>query len=472
MKKLLAFLLVAALILSMGTTVFAIKGGDGDLNGAIAFEFSSEAYINGLKYGNADRTLKADSENANSYDVTALYEFSDTQTQAQFHLTEQAVEAFSNSSLTYVNILIRNAQDEAQNLYFYVTYNGNTKTSVAPGWSIVSIEKKYMLASNAGETGSYSTGNAFTITGGAAGQKFNIDKIWLTEEHPDNYSYAVSSDSAILWQFNSAEAVDDVSIANADCPTLNVDYNNVNAYNVSATFTTNGVRKMQFKFENNTVQETDENGNYKYDYLNFLVGNLSSEDIIGFGCGINSFATAITSINPGWSVVSVPIDTLFRPSTSSATGKRNEYSNVYSSGMALQMCDDKGGNGTNKISGIVYNFDMIWVSKTPAAVGDADNLGIIVSQVPLTCTDAVINSDGTASCKITNWPGERFVVIFATYNADGSLNSVDCVKDYDGGENKETVVNSSKALTIPEGGTTKVMVWNGFGEIAPMTTVK
>ena len=136
------------------------------------------------------------------------------------------------------------------------------------------------------------------------------------------------------------------------------------------------------------------------------------------------------------------------------------------------MCDDKGGNGTNKISGIVYNFDMIWVSKTPAAVGDADNLGIIVSQVPLTCTDAVINSDGTASCKITNWPGERFVVIFATYNADGSLNSVDCVKDYDGGENKETVVNSSKALTIPEGGTTKVMVWNGFGEIAPMTTVK
>ena len=176
-NKFLSFFLIIIILASFFSVSAFANSAD-----VAAFEFSSESYINGLKYGKADRTLKVDSDNANSYDVTALYEISGTQTQAQFYLTEQAVAAFSNSNLKYVNILIRNAQEEAQQLYFYVTYNGNAKASVAPGWSIFSIEKKYMLASNAGETGSYTTGNAFTVTGGASGQKFNIDKIWLTAD--------------------------------------------------------------------------------------------------------------------------------------------------------------------------------------------------------------------------------------------------------------------------------------------------
>ena len=78
------------------------------------------------------------------------------------------------------------------------------------------------------------------------------------------------------------------------------------------------------------------------------------------------------------------------------------------------------------------------------------------------------NGKSKASCKVSNWPGERFVILFASYNADGSLCELTYVKDYDGSANTDKVYETSD-ITVPEGGKTKIMVWNGFGEISPMT---
>ena len=50
MKKILAFLLTTALILSIGTTVFAVKGGDGGFEGDVAYAFDSQETINSIDF--------------------------------------------------------------------------------------------------------------------------------------------------------------------------------------------------------------------------------------------------------------------------------------------------------------------------------------------------------------------------------------------------------------------------------------
>lgn len=464
MKKILAFLLTTALILSMVPTVFAVKGGDGGFEGDVAYAFDSQEAINSIEYFKTK--LVVDSSVTKSYPVSARYTVPDGDTVTQFRLTDNAVKAFNNPDNKYVNMLIYNAQSTSAKVYVYVTYNVSNATTLAPGWNTISVTKDSCFYSGTAST--VTTGGGLTIgeSSPVAGNVYYIDTIWLSENKAGYYSYDFDSDSKEMWQFNEVSAITDASLYAAQDVKFTADTTNVNAYNISAKYTTNTRRRVQLKLKDNTLQEKDGDA-WKYNYVNVLICNPSSTEVT-FGCGVSGSSQVTLPV--GWSVASFEIDKLFLVGNNTYKRGGSNYANGLT-GTAFNLSEQPGGNNP-QTNGIVYNIDMIWASKTPAAIGTADANGSIVSQITLTCTDAVINSDGMASCKITNWPGERFVVIFATYNADGSLNSINCVRDYDGDENKETVVNSTNALTVPEGGTTKVMVWNGFGEIAPMTTVK
>lgn len=486
MKKFIAFLLTTALIMTMGPASFALKGGDADVAGVMAFEFNSESAVSTLHYVNRDNAADPNVKLVASQEQTKSYAYSAKLTVVgaygtKFFFTDKAAEAFNDEAMKYVNIQIYNAQSTQRRLIFNVTYNASGRVYVQPGWNVVTLPvescfnggTRSLSTTSYEEKGELATAfNIAPVTTITAGDVFYVDRIWLSATDSSVETYKVADDSSVLWEFNNSTAVDNVTIANANCPDLMIDSSFVNAYNVSATFTTNGSRRMQMKFYDNKLQEVNSSGEYVYDYINFIIGNPSNEPV-NFGCGVVSYGTALVTINPGWSIVSVPINNLFRPMSSSHAGKRTDYANVYTSGQSLQLCDDAGGNGLTGISGIKYNFDMIWLSKTPAAVGSADASGQIVSQKNLSCSDTAVidNGDGTsyATCKISNWPGERFVVIFASYDADGALHGLTLSKDYDGAENKSKVINTS-AIEVPQGGKTKIMVWNGFGEIAPMAT--
>ena len=523
MKKLLTFLLVAALILSMGTTVFAIKGGDGELNEIKVFDFGNSASATALlgseRFGTTSSvdtsicaqgsscSLKLNPSTSHIATGSILSSWGNIETdwsqydnmKIKLYVSERNTQ--TNFANNYIRLLFGpnayyNMQPE-DGTKVYFRYNIDV-SALSVGWNEVTISFSDIqtVIGSGQDSNSFdywkstygSNIECFRINHGtesvtASGNSpfpytLNIDSISLTK-NTTAYSYDVASDSTVLWEFNSEDAItNNVSYTSTTLAKLSADKTIVNAYDVSATFTTSTAKKClplslssvpdtsSTETVSDLIKKTDsESGEYLYDYLNILVGNPNGTDVT-IGCQIHFSGTAQVTLPKGWSVVSIPIDGKLTSGITSA----NSYHRSKISLATLKISENAGG-ANSTTDGIKYNFDMIWLSKAPAASGDAVN-GYYVSQTPLTCTDAVINSDGTASCKITNWPGERFVVIFATYNADGSLNSVDCVKDYDGGENKETVVNSSKALTIPEGGTTKVMVWNGFGEIAPMTTVK
>lgn len=493
MKKFIAFLLTTALILTSGISVFAIKGGDSDVSGTMAFEFNSASMINSLHYVERDNVSDPNVKLVPSTEQTKSYGYSAKLTIAgaygtKFFFNNSAAAAFNDSTLNYVNIQIYNAQSTQKRLIFNVTYNAAGRVYLQPGWNVVTLPITSCFSGNSRSTSTKSyeqygeDATAFNIAEVAgtdaitAGDVYYIDRIWLTATEEDIQSYSVSSDGAVIWEFNSTDAISTANsqVATATCGTISADTGFVNAYDVSATFTTNTTRRMQIKLPNNNIQAKDSNGNYLYDYINILVGNPQSTSVT-FGCGINTTSanTQVTLPANSWSVVSIKIEDLFLAGNANYKRDGKNYADSVQ-GVAFQMSDQvAGGNTTN--GGIKYNLDMIWVSKNPAAKEGTTVGTTIISQIPLSITDSNVidNNDGTsyASCKISNWPGERFVVIFASYDNDGSLNELTCVKDYDGNENKEKLVTTS-AIKVPQGGKTKIMVWNGFGEIAPMTVSK
>jgi len=493
MKRFLAFLLTTALILTSGISVFAIKGGDSDVSGTMAFEFNSASMINSLHYVERENASDPNAKLVPSTEQTKSYGYSAKLTIAgaygtKFFFNNSAAAAFNDSSLNYVNIQIYNAQSTQKRLIFNVTYNAAGRVYIQPGWNVVTLPvtscfnggNRSLSTSSYEQSGENATAfNIAEVAGTDAitsGDVYYIDRIWLTESENDVQSYDIASDGAIIWNFNTTDAISaaNSAVATATCGTITADKAFVNAYDLSATFTTNTTRRMQIKLPNNNMQAKDENGNYLYDYINILVGNPQSVAVT-FGCGINTTSanTQVTLPANSWSLVSIKIDDLFLAGNSNYKRDGKNYGDSVE-GIAFQMSDQvAGGNTTN--AGIKYNLDMIWVSKTPAAKSGTAVGTTLVSQNPLTCTDALVtdNGNGTAyaSCKISNWPGERFVVIFASYNADGSLNGLTMTKDYDGDENKETLVTTS-SISIPEGGSTKIMVWNGFAHNTPMTVSK
>jgi len=490
MKKFIAFLLTTALIMTMGPASFALKGGDADVAGVMAFEFNSESAVSTLHYVNRDNAADPNVKLVASQEQTKSYAYSAKLTVVgaygtKFFFTDKAAEAFNDEAMKYVNIQIYNAQSTQRRLIFNVTYNASGRVYVQPGWNVVTlpVESCFNGGTRSLSTTSYEEkgdeATAFNIAEVAgtdaitAGDVYYIDRIWLSATESSDITYNVSSDGAILWQFNNTDAVSAAAALNAAAasgsPSMTLDNSFVNAYDISASFTTSTKRRMQIKLDSkNIIQTKDENGNYVYDYINFIIGNPQNTDVT-FGYGYYGNNQAVTLPANSWSLLSVKIDELFWNGNSQNGRTALKYSDL--SGIAFQMNDSPGGNNNSSTPGIKYNFDMIWVSKGAAAVGVADEKGTVLSQIPLTCTDAAVtdNGDGTAyaSCKISNWPGERFVVIFASYTNDNALHAITLSKDYDGGQNIEKLVETA-SIEVPEGGKTKIMVWNGFGDISPM----
>lgn len=516
MKRFLAFLLTTALVLTMGVTSFAIKGGDGNEYETVLFDFSTKTKASALIgsgrfYGiGVDETIvkkgSSSSVQLTQNASTAIVNGG----QSPFSAWDGVITDWSTYDGIKINLYV-SAKDNTTsfagktariifgaNAVYNDSSDGNNNKdywrydldieSLNTGWNEVEIPfasfgsvidgSAVSNKSLADYKADYNI-NSLTILNGTEATKasstspfpwtLNLDSIMLTK-NPAIHTYSVASDAAVLWEFNSADAVSAVSFATAaNNPRMTVDTSYVNAYDVSAKLTTNGLRRLQIYPANNAMQAVNSDGDYLYDYINILVGNPSNETV-GFGMGIHFSATAYATLDSGWNLVSFPIERLFRLNSSSSAGKRAEYSDITKS--AMQISNVSGG-ADDTTSGIVYNFDMIWVSKTPAAVGSANNVGTIVNRLPLNMSDATVvdNGDGTsyATCKISNWPGERFVVIFASYEADGALHGLTFSKDYDGAENKDKIVNTP-SIEVPQGGKTKIMVWNGFGEIAPMVT--
>lgn len=523
MKRFLAFLLTTALMLTMTIPAFALKGGDGNDLETLLFEFSSEAKANALMgtdrfYGlTVDKTIvkpgSTSSVMLTRASKTAIVNggqspfssWSGVNTDwsaydgIKLHLYVSAKDATTTFTGKTARIIlganaVYNDSSNGNNNKDYWRYDLDIST-LNNGWNVVEIPFTSFGSVIDGSTVSNKTLddykseykiNSLTIINGTEGTyastskpfpwTLNLDSIYLTK-NPVTYSYAVSSDSAILWEFNTEDSLLETNVGYASTKNkLSADYINVNAYDISAKYISYTGNRLQLKYPDTSIDEKEDNV-YKYDYINFIILN-SAETNKNFYCGIHWNAPAVAILLPGWNIVSIPIEDLFNGTTygiNNVTSANSRGGSSYSSnkGKTFNISDTASGAATTEVtSGTIFNFDMIWVSKTPAAVGTPDSNGSIVSQIPLTCTDTLVtdNGNGTskASCKISSWPGERFVILFASYNADGSLNELTYVKDYDGGENKEKLYETS-SITVPQGGKTKIMVWNGFNEIAPMT---
>ena len=519
MKKIIAFLLMATLILTMGVPSFALKGGDSDEFENMLFNFTSTVRANSLIGSDRFYGLTVD-ENITAPGSTASVKLTSAGktaivngAQSPISDWDNAISDWSefdgiklnlyvsekNTETTFAGQTVRiilgahgvyNDSSDGNNNKDYWRYDLNI-ANLDTGWNAVEVPfTSFNSVINGSAVSNKSFNdykheypiNSFTIINGTEGTfasasvpfpwELNLDSVLLTKA-PVTYSYAVTSDAAVLWEFNTPEKVSTAASLNAAAtsgsPSMTVDKSFVNAYDMSATFTTSSKRRMQIKLDpNNIIQSKDENGAFVYDYINFLIGNPQDTDVI-FGYGYYGKDQAVTLPANSWSLLSVKIDELFWNGNSQNGRTATKYADL--SGVAFQMNDFAGGNNNAETTGIKYNFDMIWISKAPAAVGTADEKGTILSQLPLSYTDAKVtdNGDGTAyaSAKISNWPGERFVVIFASYTADNALHAVTLLKDYDGAQNSEQLVETS-SIEISEGGRYKIMVWNGFGDILPM----